>query len=103
MQLDSVLRHSALRGPSLAAGRGDIRSAFTPEGRDFASFECRVILPGAFRADGTPDPEADLARIPALKAVGVTVVEVLPLMFCRGPDELEPFLRQAMAAVRTAA
>jgi pullulanase/glycogen debranching enzyme len=60
-------------------------------------------LPGAFRADRTPDPEAALARIPALKSAGVTVVEVLPLMVCRGPDELEPFLRQALAAVKACA
>jgi probable F420-dependent oxidoreductase len=88
---------------ALAAGLRDIRAAFAVEGRDFAGFECRIVLPGAFRADRTPDPEAALARIPALKSAGVTVVEVLPLMFCRGPDELEPFLRQALAAVKACA
>ncbi len=85
---------------ALSAALGDIRAAFAAQGRDFAGFQCRVVLPGVFRADHTPDVSAALARIPALAAAGVTMVEVLPLMFCRGPDDLEGFLEQALDAVK---
>lgn len=85
---------------ALATGLADIRAAFDARDRDFSGFQTRVVLPGVFRADGTPDLAATLAQIPALKAAGVTMVEILPLMFCRGPDDLEGFLDQALAAVK---
>ncbi len=87
---------------AIAGGLDAIRAAFAAAGRDFSGFECRVVLPPAFRDDRTPDLVAALARLPALRAAGVTVVEVLPLMFCRGPDQLEPFLAQVLAAARAA-
>lgn len=85
---------------ALATGLADIRAAFDAQGRDFAGFQTRVVLPGVFRADGTPDLAATLAQIPALKAAGVTMVEILPLIFCRGPDDMEGFLDQALDAVK---
>ena len=88
---------------ALAAGLADIRAAFEARGRDFAGFQTRVVLPGVFRADGTPDLAASLAAIPALKAAGVTMGEILPLMFCRGPDDLASFLDQALDATKGAA
>ncbi|QDX82165.1 LLM class F420-dependent oxidoreductase [Denitratisoma sp. DHT3] len=85
---------------ALATGLADIRAAFDARGRDFAGFQTRVVLPGVFRADGTPDLAATLAQIPALRAAGVTMVEILPLIFCRGPDDMESFLDQALDAVK---
>lgn len=78
----------------------DIRAAFDARGRDFTGFQSRVVLPNVFRADGTPDLTAALAQIPALKAAGITMVEILPLVYCRGPEDMEGFLDQALAAVK---
>jgi probable F420-dependent oxidoreductase len=88
---------------ALTAGLSDIRTAFAARGRDFAGFQTRVVLPGVFRADGTPDLTGSLAAIPALKAAGVTMVEILPVMFCRGPDDLAGVLEQALNATKGAA
>lgn len=85
---------------ALTTALADIRAAFDARGRDFTGFQSRVVLPGVFRADGTPDLAGTLAQIPALKAAGITMVEILPLMFCRGPDDMEGFLDQALAAVK---
>lgn len=85
---------------ALATGLADIRAAFDARGRDFTGFQSRVVLPGVFRADGTPDLTSTLAQIPALKTAGITMVEILPLMFCRGPEEMEGFLDQALDAVK---
>jgi len=60
------------------------------------------VLRPVFRDDGTPDLEATLAAIPALARVGVTMVEVLPLLFCRGPQDLDTFCKQLVAAGRQA-
>lgn len=85
---------------ALTTALADIRAAFDARGRDFTGFQSRVVLPNVFRADGTPDLTAALAQIPALKAAGITMVEILPLVYCRGPEDMEGFLDQALAAVK---
>jgi probable F420-dependent oxidoreductase len=87
---------------ALAAALADIRTAFEARGRDFTGFQTRVVLPGVFRADGTPDLAASLAAIPALKAAGVTMIEVLPVMFCRGPDDFAGLVEQTLDATKGA-
>jgi len=90
-----------LKSPEdLAAGLGHIRAAFDARGRDFAGFQVRVGLPGVVNATGALDLAASFAQIPALEAAGVTMVEILPLRFCRGPDDLEALLEQALNAVK---
>lgn len=86
---------------ALAAGLGDIRAAFEARGRDFSGFQSRVVLPGVFRTNGTPDLAASLAAIPAYREAGITMVEVLPIMFCRGPGDLEAVLGQCMEAAKS--
>ena len=89
--------------PELLAGHIDkLRMAFAARGRDPQSLAVRVVLRPVFRDDGTPDLEATLAAIPALARVGVTMVEVLPLLFCRGPQDLDTFCKQLVAAGRQA-
>lgn len=85
---------------ALTTALTDIRAAFDARGRDFTGFQSRVVLPNVFRADGTPDLTAALAQIPALKAAGITMVEILPLVYCRGPEDMEGFLDQTLAAVK---
>jgi probable F420-dependent oxidoreductase len=90
--------------PELLAGHIDkLRKAFAARGRDPQSLAVRVVLHAVFRSDGTPDLEATLAAIPALADAGVTMVEVLPLLFCRGPQDLDAFFKQVAAAGRQAA
>ncbi|MBM5811089.1 MAG: TIGR03619 family F420-dependent LLM class oxidoreductase [Gammaproteobacteria bacterium] len=87
----------------ITAGLAAIRDAFVAAGRDFSGFECRAVLAPVLRADGHCDEAATCARLPALAAAGVTVAEVLPIRFCRGPDELAGFLERAVAAAKSGA
>lgn len=82
----------------IAAGLTDIRAAFVARDRDFIGFDCRAVLAPVPGADGSVDEAATFARLPALAAAGVTIVEVLPIRFCRGPEELPGFLERAVAA-----
>lgn len=86
------------RPEHLEAPISRLRAAFAAHGRDPQSLAVRVVLRPVFRSDGTPDLEATLAAVPALARVGVTMIEVLPLLFCRGPGELDAFCRRVVAA-----
>jgi hypothetical protein len=92
------------KNPGLLAGHiGRLRKAFVARGRDPQGLAVRVVLGAALRADGTPDLEATLAEVPALVAAGVTMVEVLPLVFCRGPQKFDAFCKRLVAAKREVA
>ncbi|MBK7252227.1 MAG: TIGR03619 family F420-dependent LLM class oxidoreductase [Gammaproteobacteria bacterium] len=80
-----------------------LRKAFAARGRDPQSLAVRVVLRTVFRADGSPDLEATLSAVPALVHAGVTMVEVLPLVFCRGPQDFDAFCRRLAAVKRGAA
>ena len=82
----------------IAAGLQDIRAAFESGQREFTGFDCRVGLPAVRGAGGDVDEAASLSRLPALAAAGVTVIEVLPVLFCRGTGELPAFLERVVAA-----
>jgi alkanesulfonate monooxygenase SsuD/methylene tetrahydromethanopterin reductase-like flavin-dependent oxidoreductase (luciferase family) len=82
----------------IVAGLADIRAAFAARGRDFTGFDCRAVLAPALGADGRVDEAATFARLSALAEAGVTIVEVLPIRFCRSADELPAFLERAVAA-----
>ena len=90
------------RPEPLANHIGKLRRAFVARGRDPADLAVRVVLRAAFRDDGTPDLDATLAAVPALVDAGVTMVELLPLVYCRGPEDLEPFCRRVAALKRQA-
>lgn len=90
------------RPEQLAQHIGKLREAFAARGRDPEGLAVRVVLRAAFRADGSPDLDATLAAVPALARAGVTMVEVLPVVFCRGPQDLEAFCRSLAAAGRAA-
>lgn len=77
-----------------------LRKAFAARGRDPQSLAVRVVLRTVFRADGSPDLEATLSAVPALAQAGVTMVEVLPLVFCRGPQDFEAFCKRLVAVRR---
>lgn len=90
------------RPEPLANHIGKLRRAFIARGRDPADLAVRVVLRAVFRGDGTPDLDATLAAVPALVEAGVTMVELLPLVYCRGPEDLEPFCRRVAALKRQA-
>lgn len=78
-----------------------LRKAFAERGRDPRSLAVRVVLRPVSGRDGRADLEATLAAVPALAAAGVTMVEVLPLAFCSGPNGFDEFCRQLVALKRS--
>jgi probable F420-dependent oxidoreductase len=68
-----------------------LKAAFKARGRDPASLGVRVVPKPAFTAAGVPDLEGTLAGVPALLEAGVTMIEFLPIMFCRGAEDFPAF------------
>lgn len=89
------------RPEPLAGHIGKLRAAFAARGRDPQGLAVRVVLRAVFRADGTPDLDATLAAVPALEAAGVTMVELLPLVYCRGPQDFDAFCERIAAKKST--
>jgi probable F420-dependent oxidoreductase len=85
------------RPVKLADDIARLRAAFSERGRDPKSLKVRVVPRAVFRSDRTPDLEATLAAVPELIAAGVTMIELIPPTFCRGPDELGAFLDRIVA------
>lgn len=75
----------------VAAGVRDIKAAFEAAGRDPESLDVRVQLAPRFGADGRGDFDAMLADLDAMIEAGATMVEMLPILFCRTPDEVTDF------------
>lgn len=73
-------------------GATAIRKAFAAIGRDPSELQIRVNLIPVMDSDGKPDLEASVARIPALVSAGATMIDVLPLLYCRGPEDFEPLV-----------
>lgn len=75
-------------GPQIAA----LKTAFIAAGRDPAELNVRVMLDPFYVKDGSADLEANLAKVPALKAAGVTTMCFPARAYCRSLDDFEPFL-----------
>lgn len=89
------------RPEKLAPCISDLRAAFKAQGRDPATLAVRAMPRAVFKSDGTPDLEGTLANVPPLLEVGATMIELLPIMFCRGPGDLDAFLDRAVQLKRT--
>lgn len=74
----------------VTAGVQAIKAAFVAAGRDPNTLAVRVQLRPVFDANGG-NFEETLKGLDAMKAAGATMVEVLPLLFCKGADELPKF------------
>lgn len=70
----------------------ELKQAFVDAGRDPAELNVRVMLDPFYVKDGSADLEANLAKVPALKAVGVTTMCFPARAYCRSLDDFEPFL-----------
>jgi probable F420-dependent oxidoreductase len=88
------------RPDKLAPHVASLRAAFKAAGRDPASVSVRAIPQAAFTPDGAPDLEGTLANVPALTEIGVTMIELLPIMFCRGPADFDSFLDRVVQLQR---
>ncbi|HTJ64898.1 MAG TPA: TIGR03619 family F420-dependent LLM class oxidoreductase [Alphaproteobacteria bacterium] len=76
----------------------NLRVAFEKAGRDPGAIDVRVVAPYVFRPDYSCDLDATLAKIPALRQAGVTVVEFHPLYLCAGADDFDRFADAILAA-----
>jgi probable F420-dependent oxidoreductase len=73
-----------------------IKEAMAAKGRDPDKLQVRVGLFGSRGRGG--DLQAALDRIPEYAAIGVTVVDLFPQVFCKGPEEAEALFTAAVAA-----
>ena len=86
----------------LAQGIAHIRVACAAIGRDPATVGVRAGLAIATTDDGGVDLDRTMARVPALRDLGVTVLSVTPARSVRAPGEIAPFLASVRAALADA-
>ncbi len=82
----------------VAEGVTALRAAFVAAGRDPNELEVRAQLMPVFDEKGG-NFEKTLEGLDAMKAAGATMIEILPLLFAKGPDELPKFYEK-MAKVK---
>jgi hypothetical protein len=75
----------------IGKGVAAIKAAFVAAGRDPNTLEVRGHLKPQFNDDRTPNFEATLATLEAAVEAGVTMIEMLPIIFCRSADDLPKF------------
>ncbi len=89
-------------GPSpaeVAAGIETLRAAFVDRGRDPASLGVRVGIPVQTTESGAVDAAATMAGVGDLAATGVTAVSVALGRSVRTRADIEPYLRDLVAAL----
>lgn len=84
-----------------AAGVERLCAAFSARGRDPAGLTVRHILLPDYRPDAPADIAAAWKAAPGWRAAGVNLFELFPTMFCRGPEDFEPFIDRALALAAT--
>lgn len=82
----------------VAEGVKGIKAAFKAAGRDPESLEVRVQLMPKFDANGG-NFEETMKGLDDMVAAGATMIEILPVIFCRSPEELPKFYEK-MAKVK---
>ncbi len=85
------------RPAQLAEHIAGLRKAYLACGRDPKTLNVRVVPATVFRTDGTPDLDATIAAVADVVKAGATMVEMLPIMYCRGPDDLDGFLDRILS------
>lgn len=84
----------------IAAGIQTLRAALTDQARDPDGLGVRVGLPVVLKDDGSVDATASLASVAHLAAIGVTTVSVALGRFLTTRADIEPFLRDMVAALQ---
>ena len=85
--------------PEIAAGIETLRAAFRTAGRDPSGLGVRVGVPVVTDAAGRVDAGATFASAPELAAMGVTSVSVALGRSVRTRADIEPYLRDLVAAL----
>lgn len=78
-------------------GTDAIKEAMVKAGRDPETLDVRVQPYPIFKEDGTSDIDATLDQVSGLLDAGVTMIEMLPLMYCKTPDDIETFFDKLVA------
>lgn len=81
-----------------AAGIKALREAFSRAGRAPETLAVRAQAQPQVDASGNMDLEATLATIPKMLEVGVTHVEILPIVFVRDPGQMSEFIERCVEA-----
>ncbi len=84
--------------PEIGAGIETLRAAFAAQGRDPATLGVRVGVPVIADDAGRVDAAATFASAPELAAMGVTSLSVALGRAVRTRAEIEPYLRDLVAA-----
>jgi probable F420-dependent oxidoreductase len=84
--------------PEIGAGIETLRDAFVTQGRDPATLGVRVGVPVVADDAGRVDASATFASVPELAAMGVTSLSVALGRAVRTRADIEPYLRDLVAA-----
>ena len=71
---------------TLARAIGEIKEAMVKKGRNPEKFGVRASPTPIFGADGIADFEKTMEAVPALLKAGVTIIDITPRFFCKGPE-----------------
>lgn len=77
-----------------------LRQAFSDAGRDPDTLAVRAHVPTVMGSDGAPDLKASLPHIEQMLEVGVTHVEILPIVYVREAAGLADFFASCVDAQR---
>ncbi len=87
------------QNPDKLAGHiKNLRAAFSAAGRDPSEAGVRSVPRAVLDADRKPSLDATIASIAAYEKVGVNVIEMGPLAWCSGPNDLDQFFDAIVAA-----
>lgn len=77
-----------------------LHAAFKARGRDPKTLVVRTGLRPVFRSDRSVDLDATLAQIPAAVEAGINIIDFMPAVYCKGPDEAPGFFKR-IAGLKT--
>ena len=80
----------------IAEGVDAIKAAFKAAGRNPDELEVRAQLRPHFDANGAPNYDETLKGLDAAVKAGATMIEMLPIIFCRSPEELSKFYEKVL-------
>lgn len=80
----------------IAEGVDAIKAAFKAAGRNPDELEVRAQLRPHFDANGAPNYDETLKSLDAAVQAGATMIEMLPIIFCRSPEDLPKFYEKVL-------